>query len=201
MEAAAYWVALVSVVAVLPLLLGWVIVHPFARFWRRLGPVPAYTIVLVVIGICGYGIFECRGAILRIHFGVRPALWLPAVPCFLAALWIAALRGRHLTPRIMFGLPELSKGPRPGKLLTEGIYARIRNPRYVESGLALAAIALFCDYLATYVLVVLYVPVIYVIVLLEERELWQRFGEEYERYCREVPRFVPRLRRRATASG
>jgi protein-S-isoprenylcysteine O-methyltransferase Ste14 len=28
---------------------------------------------------------------------------------------------------------------------------------------------------------------------LEERELKTRFGEAYERYCRLVPRFVPRL--------
>jgi protein-S-isoprenylcysteine O-methyltransferase Ste14 len=28
---------------------------------------------------------------------------------------------------------------------------------------------------------------------LEERELKVRFGEAYERYCRLVPRFVPRL--------
>ena len=31
-------------------------------------------------------------------------------------------------------------------------------------------------------------------VYFEERELKTRFGESYERYCRLVPRFVPRLR-------
>ena len=32
-------------------------------------------------------------------------------------------------------------------------------------------------------------------VLLEERELRQRFGEPYEAYCRQVPRFFPRFRK------
>ena len=36
------------------------------------------------------------------------------------------------------------------------------------------------------------VPTLYLIVLLEERELRDRFGEEYEAYCRRVPRFVPK---------
>ena len=143
------------------------------------------------------GMYHVRDPLMRISFGVRWPLVCLAVPCFLASLYIAALRWRLLTPRIMVGVPEVSQKQGPGRLLTTGIYARIRNPRYVEIGLALAAIALFCNYLATYALAVLYVPGIYLVVLLEERELRQRFGEEYERYCREVPRFVPRLTRRA----
>jgi len=30
--------------------------------------------------------------------------------------------------------------------------------------------------------------------MLEERELRERFGAEYDAYCRRVPRFLPRLR-------
>jgi len=32
---------------------------------------------------------------------------------------------------------------------------------------------------------------VFLIVQLEERELRERFGTEYEAYCRRVPRFVP----------
>jgi protein-S-isoprenylcysteine O-methyltransferase Ste14 len=34
------------------------------------------------------------------------------------------------------------------------------------------------------------------VVLLEERELLDRYGPEYAAYTRRVPRFVPRLRRK-----
>jgi len=59
--------------------------------------------------------------------------------------------------------------------------------------LGLASVALFTNYLAVYVVLAAYLPLIYLVVVLEERELGERFGEEYERYCLAVPRFVPRL--------
>jgi protein-S-isoprenylcysteine O-methyltransferase Ste14 len=34
----------------------------------------------------------------------------------------------------------------------------------------------------------------YAVVVVEERELRERFGLAYEEYCRQVPRFVPKLR-------
>jgi protein-S-isoprenylcysteine O-methyltransferase Ste14 len=40
------------------------------------------------------------------------------------------------------------------------------------------------------------VPGIYLIVLLEERELRDRFGRAYEEYCQGVPCFFPRWRRK-----
>lgn len=197
MEATAHWIAQVTVIGVPPFVLAWVIVHPLVRLWRRAGPALTYLVVGSIVAIGMVCISHWSGPLLRVRYGVRRPLVCLAAPCFLASLYIAARRWRLLTPRIMLGLPELSQGKGPGKLLTGGIDARVRNPRYIEAGLALAAIALFCNYLATYVVLALYVPAIYLVVLLEERELRQRFGEEYERYCREVPRFVPRLSRRA----
>jgi len=94
------------------------------------------------------------------------------------------------------GIPELSKEKYPGKLLTEGVYSRVRNPRYIEALLWVTAYALFANYLGAYIVVVLSLPLIYFVVRLEERELRARFGTAYEEYCRRVPRFVPKPRPR-----
>ena len=48
------------------------------------------------------------------------------------------------------------------------------------------------NYLGVYILFVSAFPVLYVITVLEEHELIDRFGEEYRRYQREVPRLIPR---------
>lgn len=68
----------------------------------------------------------------------------------------------------------------------------MRHPRYVAILLAMIGCALFCNYLALYLLVPICAVVIYVVSLLEERELLAVFGEEYARYMERVPRFIPR---------
>ena len=89
-------------------------------------------------------------------------------------------------------MPELAPAGQPGELLTGGVYGRIRHPRYVEILLAMAGYALIANYLATYVLLTLCVPVVYIVTLFEEKELLARFGDDYEQYRSRVPRFLPK---------
>ena len=81
-----------------------------------------------------------------------------------------------------------------GKLLTEGIYGTIRHPRYVKLVLFILAYSFLANYLASYAVAFLTVPILYLVVLLEERELAERFGSAYEEYCDRVPRFFPNRR-------
>lgn len=69
----------------------------------------------------------------------------------------------------------------------------MRHPRYVSFLFGFLAVALFTNYLAIWVSLLLAFPLVYGLVLLEERELRQRFGKAYDDYARRVPRFVPRF--------
>jgi protein-S-isoprenylcysteine O-methyltransferase Ste14 len=190
MDTARYIVALVLLVGFPPGILLWFLIHPFAAFWRRLGPVWTYIIVSVPALSVSAALLLVRRRLLAVEYGTTYLLIALAVVSLAGTIVIALKRRKHLTARILAGIPELSSDD-PGRLLTEGIYARIRHPRYVEALLGVLAYALFANYLATYVLVLISVPAIYLIVILEERELSQRFGAEYEAYRKRVPMFIP----------
>jgi protein-S-isoprenylcysteine O-methyltransferase Ste14 len=98
---------------------------------------------------------------------------------------------KYLKLRILVGIPELSAGDENPKLLTEGIYARTRNPRYLAVCITVCGWALMTNFLAMYVLCPILFGLVWIVVLLEEKELRNRFGEAYEEYLRKVPRFIP----------
>lgn len=192
MDAFARVVALLYLVSVPPMLVAWFLIHPLAGFWRRLGARRTYTVVGLVMAATAAAGFAVRGPALAVSFGFEPVLALLGLPFLGVGIWLGVLRGRQLGWSVLVGLPEVSSAY-PSRLITEGIYARTRNPRYAEGVFLLAAGALVSNHLVVYALLALYVPAIYLIVLLEERELRARIGEAFEEYCRRVPRFVPGL--------
>ena len=116
---------------------------------------------------------------------------LLAVPAAVVGIRIARARRRFLTQRILVGVPEISNSDK-GQLITGGIYGRVRNPRYLEFLLLSFVYVAFVNYLGIWLLYAVMFPAIHLVVLLEERELRERFGAEYEEYCRRVPRYTPK---------
>lgn len=90
----------------------------------------------------------------------------------------------------------------PRRLVVRGPYAYVRNPMISGVLLVLVGEALVLRsrphlewVLLFFLLNAVYIP------LLEEPLLRERFGEEYQEYCRHVPRLVPRLRAWAPRSS
>ncbi len=81
------------------------------------------------------------------------------------------------------------------KLLREGPYAVVRHPLYalvITNQLSIPAFMLSLWGLITFLACL---PLWYVLIRLEERELIDYWGEEYLRYMREVPSIIPIPRR------
>lgn len=174
-----------------PAVLLWLGIHPWARQWRQLGMTATYLILGLPALALVFGLFALRETLLGRDLGGSWPLVVLAGGCLAVAASIARQRLRHLSFSILAGQPELSRAASPGRLLTEGIYARIRHPRYVEVTLWVLGYALFANYLGIYLLWLISLPTLHLVVLLEERELRQRFGAEYDEYARGVPRYLP----------
>ncbi len=188
----AYFISLATIIAFPLAIAYWLLIHPFAHWWRRIGSMATYLIVGICLSILGFIIFQWRDTLLAVEFGVQAPLAIAGLGLFVLARYLHYKRRRCFSTQQLVGLPELSSDE-GGQLITTGIYSKIRNPRYVETCLIALAFALFTNNLACYIVFAGYVPLICLVTILEERELHHRFGEPYEQYCREVPRFIPTL--------
>ncbi len=189
-----YFLALLLVVTLPPLFFYWLLLHPFVRFWRSRGIGVTYGSLLTIIAAGMVGLFSMRHFLLRIDYGTSYLLLALGALCLtLAAIMRLAIQ-RKLTIKVLLGLPEIAPDRFPRRLITDGIYARMRHPRYVQFLMALSGYALIANYLAGYLVIALWVPGIYLIALIEEKELRDHFGDIYQAYCRNMPRFLPKLR-------
>ena len=76
------------------------------------------------------------------------------------------------------------------KLKTGGIYQYSRNPQLVGYGIILLSFAIL--FISWYSLgwILQYLIISYLMIRSEEEFLNSRYGEEYEKYCRTVPRVI-----------
>ena len=87
-----------------------------------------------------------------------------------------------------------SRAEEVGRIVTTGIYSKVRHPGYL--GLILSYLgASLCFQSLVPILIAVALSALLVLTALKEEEcLLKRFGKEYEEYMRRVPwRFVPKL--------
>src|SRR5689334_16434177 len=191
-----YFLGVMNLIVLPSGLLFWLIIHRWARWWRRLGPIRTYLIVVPMAAALGVLLFRFRGQFLGTNFGTNRTLVAIALVLYSAMTWLELQYWRHLSIATLVGVPELSTvGQRKSRLLQDGIYRMVRHPRYLSAGIGVMANALFVNYAGLYLLILLVLPPGYLMLVFEERELMDRLGEEYREYEREVPRLIPRWRK------
>jgi protein-S-isoprenylcysteine O-methyltransferase Ste14 len=105
------------------------------------------------------------------------------LPC----IWEFAWRG--------LGTPAPFDPPR--RLVVTGPYRWVRNPMYLGMGIALLGEAIVFPHLTRVILIMIatmWVAVSVFIIAFEEPVLRTMFGKDYEAYCREVRRWIPRFK-------
>ncbi len=145
---------------------------------------------LIFLGVL---VYRARRLLLSADLGTNWVLIAIAAVFYALEVPLELQYWKYLSISTLTGVQELSSPEkRKGKLQREGIYGVVRHPRYLSAGLGLIGQGLFCNNVGLYVFLLLLVPVGWLTVTLEERELVDRFGEAYRQYQREVPPLIPR---------
>lgn len=129
--------------------------------------------------IAGRHVFDDSRPLGWIVVAIGAAIGLPCV-------WEFAWRG--------LGTPAPFDPPR--KLVISGYYRFVRNPMYVGMGITLLGFALVYPHGAAFFLgefVAAFVLASIFVIAFEEPVLRRMFGDDYELYCRNVGRWIPRL--------
>jgi protein-S-isoprenylcysteine O-methyltransferase Ste14 len=123
--------------------------------------------------------------------------WVLFVGSVVAGTWAVAKIGwaRLLLTGALFP-PQAGaeKNRVPQQLVVAGPYRYVRNPLYDGDFCVILGAALLTRNWGLVLVAALYLVQLAFQLPLEERELGERFGVPYHRYCELVPRFVPRRR-------
>jgi len=199
LSAIADTVAFIYALLLFPAPFFWLTIHPAIDYWRRKGNT-AYWVALPVWVGTAFILFLLR-PLLFAHRIERGGLsWLLGAALVALAIWLDRQVFRQFSVRRLIGLPELHPERGRGDVVHSGIYARIRHPRYIEYIVTFFALALLTGAFGIFALAFATFLMYLIVVPLEERELRSYYGAAYEAYARDVPRFIPRLRRKFGAS-
>jgi protein-S-isoprenylcysteine O-methyltransferase Ste14 len=133
---------------------------------------------------CAYTVAKDKGFVTLPQVIVGWAFLLLGVVIYLWCAWDFAVKG--------LGTPAPIDAPK--NLVGNGLYRFVRNPMYL--GVACLIISQAIEWASVPILVYLAFVIAcfhLFIVLYEEPHLRRVFGEQYEDYCRNVRRWIPRL--------
>ena len=195
METLRYFLGVLVVVMVPPAVIFWYLAHPLVGLWRRVGPWVSYVVLFGSLVGMAWGCWLVSDTLMGRDLGTNQWTLLPGIVLYVLSIILEVIIRKQLTLIVLIGVPELVPGRVESKLLRSGIYGRVRHPRYMGVLVAVTGFALISNYSGAYLVTALTVPGLYVLTVLEERELLKRFGDAYRRYREEVPRFLPRRAR------
>jgi len=120
--------------------------------------------------------------------------WIPAVLLFAAGFWLYTQSRRDFSAKHLGGIPEVMANAQEQRLVTAGIRARVRHPVYLAHACEMLAWSIGTGLMVCYALTAFAIVTGAVMIRMEDRELEQRFGEQYRRYRQQVPGIWPKIR-------
>ncbi|GAB4538092.1 MAG: hypothetical protein Fur0020_06890 [Thermodesulfovibrionia bacterium] len=182
--------ALMIIILWLLIPLFWIPVHLMTALFRRLG-ILTYLVVFTIWSPLAFLIYKNSflflGYVVTVPLIIRIGGWILFIGGLLIHLWTLKLLGLAA----LVGLPEISQGQK-GRFINTGAFSIVRHPTYLAHTMIFSGAFLVSGVIALGVLTIIDLLVVLLLIIpIEERELMNRFGDEYIEYKKRVPRFLP----------
>ncbi|MFC1699963.1 methyltransferase family protein [Candidatus Omnitrophota bacterium] len=118
----------------------------------------------------------------------------PGTICFVLGISLLLLGMKNIGVKTFFAVPEIISDAKGSGLVAKGLFAHVRHPIYLAESLMVLGAFLITSELSLIILLVAWIVIIWPVTFLEEKELSNRFGEEYKIYQNRVPRLLPKIR-------
>jgi protein-S-isoprenylcysteine O-methyltransferase Ste14 len=165
-------------------------VHGNPSFWRKLGA-STYSVVFLEMTPVFLAVIMFQNVLLGQELNVGLSAWLGAL-LMVSGIALNFWTGKLLGWKSLVGYSELRPQAGPGKPVTLGPFSVVRHPTYFAHTLIFVGVFLITGFIGTGVLALIdFLTSYFMIIPLEERELTARFGGDYRRYKKRVPRFFP----------
>jgi protein-S-isoprenylcysteine O-methyltransferase Ste14 len=171
----------------------WLLIHPRAEYWRSRRRSP-YRILLPM----WMGMWVLVSMITAPWRGVvvyaNKWTWILAVALFCAGLILYKVSHSRFTLTQLGGLPEVRPSHNEQRLVTTGIRAHVRHPVYLGHLCEMLAWSLGTGLAVCWTLTAFAIVTGAIMIKMEDRELEERFGEEYRQYRSTVPAVLPKIK-------
>jgi protein-S-isoprenylcysteine O-methyltransferase Ste14 len=170
----------------------WLLIHPRVEYWRSKRRSP-YRFLIPIWATMWIALALITAPWRHISIYKTGLAWIPAAILFLFGLWIYISSGKHFSGAQLSGAAELLPAHGEQRLVISGIRNRIRHPLYLGHLCEMLAWSIGTGLAVAYALTAFAVVSGVIMIRLEDKELEQRFGEEYRRYRSHVPALIPSL--------
>jgi protein-S-isoprenylcysteine O-methyltransferase Ste14 len=175
-------------------------IHYGIDFWRRLGLWTYVAIFLEWLPVA-FALYWWREVILLYEVAVTAPFVVLGVVAIAAGIvlhsWTARLLGIKATISYTELKPETVEKNKI--LVTSGPFSVVRHPSYWAHTMIITGTFLITGIIAVGIIALIDLAITYFVTAeLEDRELTERFGNQYEEYKKRVPKFFPKPRRKRT---
>jgi protein-S-isoprenylcysteine O-methyltransferase Ste14 len=182
----------IVIIVIMPVVITfWVVIHGGSKVWRKRSPEMAYSVAGFFIVIAILLAISFRSELMGRDLGFNLLFFIVGALIYISSFVLWRPVKRHLDFKTFAGVPEITNTRI--ELIQDGPFSIVRHPRYLMVAIGVAGWCLMSHYAGVYLVGILSIVGLFLVVRLEEKDLLERFGDDYRAYQKRVPQMVPTI--------